>query len=129
MLSLTRSLCNIAQTTIKHQIKSKYLLRNMFFIQKIHFYMPHAFLLFPAPLSVFPVIQKVSQIHNQSQPAVLNTNLIEKVNETVEKLDTGRLYAVVHLCGKQFKVTAGDIIIVEGHWAPEAGDKIKLEKV
>lgn len=39
------------------------------------------------------------------------------------------MFAVVHLCGKQFKVTAGDIILVEGYWEPSNGDKLRLEKV
>lgn len=42
--------------------------------------------------------------------------------------EQGRLFAVVHISGKQFKITEGDIIIVEGYWPPTAGDKIKLEK-
>lgn len=33
------------------------------------------------------------------------------------------------MCGKQFKVTAGDIILVEGYWPPSTGDKIRLDKV
>ena len=36
---------------------------------------------------------------------------------------------MVHITGKQFKVTKGDVIIIEGYWPPTAGDKISLDKV
>lgn len=39
------------------------------------------------------------------------------------------MFAVVQLCGKQFKVTAGDVILVEGFWEPSNGDKLRLDKV
>ncbi|KAI8117295.1 hypothetical protein FF38_06907 [Lucilia cuprina] len=55
--------------------------------------------------------------------------VFSKVNEQLAKKEEGRLFAVVHLCGKQFKVTAGDIILVEGYWPPTIGDEIRLEKV
>lgn len=56
-------------------------------------------------------------------------DLIKNVNKQVAESNEGRLFAVVHLCGKQFKVTSGDIILVEGYWPPDTGDSIKLEKV
>lgn len=40
-----------------------------------------------------------------------------------------RLFAVVHIAGKQFKVTDGDLLIIEGYWPPTIGDKISLDKV
>lgn len=36
---------------------------------------------------------------------------------------------MVYIAGKQFKVTKGDVIIIEGYWPPTAGDKISLDKV
>lgn len=51
------------------------------------------------------------------------------MNKLVIGQSEGRLFAIVHLCGKQFKVTAGDLIVIEGYWAPTIGDKIRLEKV
>ncbi|KAK5643280.1 hypothetical protein RI129_007125, partial [Pyrocoelia pectoralis] len=51
--------------------------------------------------------------------------VIAKVNN--ERKD--RLFAIVHVAGKQFKVTEGDVIIIEGYWPPTAGDKINLDKV
>ncbi|XP_055703676.1 39S ribosomal protein L21, mitochondrial [Phlebotomus papatasi] len=58
-----------------------------------------------------------------------NQKTIERVNQQLAAKEEGRLFAVVHLCGKQFKVTSGDIIVVEGGWPPDAGDKIRLDKV
>lgn len=54
---------------------------------------------------------------------------VKNINEQIKKDDAGRLFAVVHICGKQFKVTTGDVILVEGHWEPRNGDELKLEKV
>lgn len=56
-------------------------------------------------------------------------NVFENVNDLLKRQSEGRLFAIVHLCGKQFKVTAGDIILVEGYWPPATGDKIRLDKV
>ncbi|XP_050300099.1 39S ribosomal protein L21, mitochondrial [Anthonomus grandis grandis] len=55
--------------------------------------------------------------------------IIAKVNEQVEQAKQGRLFAIVHLAGKQLKITEGDVVIVEGYWPPECGDKISLDKV
>lgn len=56
-------------------------------------------------------------------------DVFNKVNNLIANRNEGRLFAVVHLCGKQFKITAGDIILVEGYWPPTTGDKISLDKV
>lgn len=63
---------------------------------------------------------------------ILLINVIEvvkQVNDLVAAKHQGRLFAVVHLAGKQFKITAGDVIVVEGYWPPNVGDKISLDKV
>ncbi|KAJ8871449.1 hypothetical protein PR048_027766 [Dryococelus australis] len=60
---------------------------------------------------------------------VIFTDVISKINAQIENQSHGRLFAIVHICGKQFKVTEEDIIIIEGHWPPEMGDELKLEKV
>lgn len=56
-------------------------------------------------------------------------DVIENVNKQLDQDAEGRLFAIIHLCGKQFKVTAGDLIQVEGYWPPTIGDRIRLEKV
>lgn len=60
---------------------------------------------------------------------VIATDVISKVNNLIVKNDYGRLFAVVHLCGKQFKVTTEDLIVLEGYWPPTVGDKLNLEKI
>lgn len=54
-------------------------------------------------------------------------NIIKTVNEVVKK--NNRLFAIVHVCGKQFKVTNNDLILIDGYWPPNVGDRIKLQKV
>ncbi|KAL7734519.1 hypothetical protein ACLKA6_010836 [Drosophila palustris] len=78
---------------------------------------------------------------NKPMPAAIDVSAIAKehqkecqsvcdrVNQQVAKSEQGRLFAVVHLSGKQFKVTPGDIILVEGYWPPTIGDEISLDKV
>lgn len=56
-------------------------------------------------------------------------NPVDRINEQVKTNEVGRLFAVVHLCGKQFKVTAGDVILIEGYWEPTNGDQLRLDKV
>ena len=65
------------------------------------------------------------EVVNPNESNKLKNEIIAKVNN--EHKD--RLFAIVHLAGKQFKVTEGDVIIVEGYWPPTCGDKINLDKV
>lgn len=55
--------------------------------------------------------------------------MLNVVNKKITDKDYGRLFAIIHYRDKQFKVTVGDIIAVEGveHYQP--GDVIRLEKV
>lgn len=53
--------------------------------------------------------------------------IIQTVNEAVK--NNNRLFAVVHICGKQFKVTDNDLVLIDGYWPPNVGDRIKLQKV
>lgn len=55
--------------------------------------------------------------------------MTNEINNQIVTNRTGRLFAVIQLCGKQFKVTENDIIIVEGFWPPNIGERLKLEKV
>lgn len=56
-------------------------------------------------------------------------SIVSNVNKLVKQQNEGRLFAIVHLCGKQYKITTGDIVVIEGYWAPTVGDQIRLEKV
>lgn len=57
----------------------------------------------------------------------ISDGIIKTVNEAVTK--NNRLFAVVHVCGKQFKVTENDLVLIDGYWPPNVGDRIKLQKV
>ncbi|XP_057339676.1 39S ribosomal protein L21, mitochondrial [Microplitis mediator] len=59
----------------------------------------------------------------------MEKNVIEEINDQVLTNNTSRLFAVISLAGKQFKVTENDLIVVQGYWAPDPGDKLKLEKI
>ncbi|KAK6170168.1 hypothetical protein SNE40_018630 [Patella caerulea] len=54
--------------------------------------------------------------------------IIQNINTAVENKDS-RLFAVVHICGKQYKITTEDIIMIKLWFDPTIGDKIRLEKV
>lgn len=51
------------------------------------------------------------------------------MNDTLHREDLGRLFAVIHVQGKQRKVTAEDLVVLRGHFYPTIGDKIRMEKV
>ncbi|XP_043268371.1 39S ribosomal protein L21, mitochondrial [Venturia canescens] len=59
----------------------------------------------------------------------LTEDVVNAVNNQVSTGTTSRLFAVVHICGKQFKVTDNDLIVIQGYWPPMPGDQLKLEKV
>ncbi|XP_012260403.1 39S ribosomal protein L21, mitochondrial [Athalia rosae] len=59
----------------------------------------------------------------------ITRDVIERVNAQIATASTGRLFAIVQVCGKQFKVTENDIIIIQGYWPPQIGDRLTLEKV
>ncbi|XP_063974133.1 large ribosomal subunit protein bL21m [Diachasmimorpha longicaudata] len=55
--------------------------------------------------------------------------ITQKINNQLETGNTSRLFAIVQIAGKQFKVTESDLIIIQGYWPPSPGDQLKLEKV
>ncbi|XP_018341993.1 PREDICTED: 39S ribosomal protein L21, mitochondrial isoform X1 [Trachymyrmex septentrionalis] len=57
------------------------------------------------------------------------TDVTNEINNQIATDSIGRMFAVVQICGKQFKITEYDIIIIEGFWPPNIGDQLKLEKV
>lgn len=59
----------------------------------------------------------------------LTKQITQKINDLTATNKHGRVYAVVHVAGKQRKITDGDVIIIEGYWPPNIGDKISLDKV
>lgn len=72
----------------------------------------------------------VEQEYVVDDTAALKTfsdGVLKTVNEAAKRND--RLFAVVHICGKQFKVTNNDLVLVDGYWPPNVGDRVKLQKV
>lgn len=55
-------------------------------------------------------------------------DVIAECNQLIEK-NASRNFAIVHLLGKQWRVTDGDLLVVEGFWPPNIGDEIRLDKV
>lgn len=75
-------------------------------------------------------MQTQVQTKNTDVATIKSKEIIQNVNNHLAQAnEAGRLFAVVHLAGKQFKVTPGDILIIEGYWPPQNGDKIRLDKV
>lgn len=59
----------------------------------------------------------------------LTKEITQKINNITASNKQGRLFALVHVAGKQRKITEGDVTIIEGYWPPNVGDKISLDKV
>lgn len=55
-------------------------------------------------------------------------NIINSVNQ-LAAAKVSRNFAIVQVLGKQFRVTDGDVIVLEGFWPPNIGDRIQLDKV
>ncbi|XP_033341494.2 mitochondrial ribosomal protein L21 isoform X1 [Megalopta genalis] len=68
-------------------------------------------------------------IENTEEMEKAASDVLSEINKQIATNTTGRLFAVVHVGGQQFKVTESDVIIISGHWPPQPGEKIKLEKV
>ena len=55
--------------------------------------------------------------------------MVEKINTEISHHNTGRLFAVLHLQGKQRKVTTNDHVLMKYHLEADIGEKIQLNKV
>lgn len=62
-------------------------------------------------------------------PREITNAVIEKVEHQIQSRTTGRLFAIVHVLGKQYRLSENDLFVVRGSWSPDIGDQIKLEKV
>ncbi|OWR55403.1 Mitochondrial ribosomal protein L21 [Danaus plexippus plexippus] len=69
-------------------------------------------------------------LSQDASPSVVKETkeVITTCNKLIEDR-VSRNFAIVHLLGKQWRVTDGDLLVVEGHWPPNIGDKIRLDKV
>ncbi|XP_068178675.1 large ribosomal subunit protein bL21m [Antennarius striatus] len=68
-------------------------------------------------------------IHDPEEERSRHAAVVRTVNEKLRRRDFGRLFAVVHFAGHQWKVTSEDLILVENHIEAECGDRIRMEKV
>ena len=68
-------------------------------------------------------------VHIEFISFLILSALTEKINSALQSSDVGRLFAVIHIAGKQRKVTTEDIILIQHYFAPNVGDRIRLEKV
>jgi large subunit ribosomal protein L21 len=55
--------------------------------------------------------------------------VVNNINEQLVSHDAGRLFAVVHVAGKQRKVTPEDVIVLDKHIDADNGERIRLNKV
>lgn len=58
-----------------------------------------------------------------------HVEVVNTVNQKIHQRDFGRLFAVVHFAGHQWKVTSEDLIMIENHIEAECGEQIRMEKV
>lgn len=57
-------------------------------------------------------------------------DVTEAINEQVETITYGRLFAVIHLNGQQFKITNEDLLLIRTNDKfPDVGARLVLEKV
>ncbi|KAG5443539.1 39S ribosomal protein L21, mitochondrial [Clonorchis sinensis] len=91
-----------------------------------------------------PVLYKIPKIYTLLEEEMVDTVLpkpevpvdekfvqgvINSVNSAITE-NRSRYFAVVHLAGKQFKVTTDDLVMVKTPlFGTEVGDRIRLEKV
>ncbi|XP_060531118.1 large ribosomal subunit protein bL21m-like [Cylas formicarius] len=68
------------------------------------------------------------EIVDEDRDQRLIGRVIKNVNQSGSS-ESNKFFAVVHIAGKQFKITEGDIIVIEGYWPPDCGDKISLDKI
>ncbi|NWU99722.1 RM21 protein, partial [Upupa epops] len=69
------------------------------------------------------------QLPDPVEEAKQHAELVRQVNELIAAGRYGRLFAVVHLASKQWKVTDEDLIMMDNVLPAECGDRIRLEKV
>lgn len=55
--------------------------------------------------------------------------VVGSVNQRITQQDFGRLFAVVHFAGRQWKITNEDLILIENHIDADCGERIRMEKV
>ncbi|XP_026159961.1 large ribosomal subunit protein bL21m [Mastacembelus armatus] len=66
---------------------------------------------------------------SEEEERSLHAAVVSTVNQRIHRQEFGRLFAVVHFAGRQWKVTDEDLILIENHIEAECGERIRMEKV
>ncbi|GIY67831.1 39S ribosomal protein L21, mitochondrial [Caerostris darwini] len=66
---------------------------------------------------------------NLSEDNQISNEIISNINKQIKEKSHGRLFAVIQLCNKRFKITNEDIIALNTYFPANVGEKICLEKV
>lgn len=56
-------------------------------------------------------------------------DVLYKVNQQIKNNTHGRLFAVIELGGRRFKITNEDIIALNEYFPADVGERLRLEKV
>ncbi|XP_076043389.1 mitochondrial ribosomal protein L21 [Oratosquilla oratoria] len=83
----------------------------------------------PPQSSTAPVIVKEQQQPSGDLTENIKQGVLSNVNNQIRNSTHGRLFAVIHVAGKQHKVTPEDLVVIQGRWPPSLGDKLRLEKI
>ncbi|KAM5138024.1 large ribosomal subunit protein bL21m [Mantella aurantiaca] len=63
------------------------------------------------------------------EEAEQHRDLVKNVNNLIATGNFGRLFAIIHFASKQWKVTNEDLVLINGSFEAQCGDRIRLEKV
>ncbi len=76
-----------------------------------------------------PPWQEQTALVSEEEERSRHAAVVSTVNQQIKQQDFGRLFAVVHFAGRQWKVTDEDLILIENHIEAECGERIRMEKV
>lgn len=78
----------------------------------------------------FPCILQTLPFDNSLNRSLFFPDVVSAVRNQVQSKEHSRLFAVVHMNSKQFKITEGDLILLHTNDVfPDVGERIVLEKV
>lgn len=79
--------------------------------------------------SPFDLIESTKKSEGGPTEQHSSSEVLQKVNTNIVNQDYGRLFAVVSVTGKQFKVTQDDLIMFQQDFPGNVGSEIILDKV
>ncbi|KAI5756551.1 hypothetical protein M8J77_025869 [Diaphorina citri] len=121
---ISRTLCQISRSLLRTSVFSTTALNPI--VPAFHL---SKFTYSTVPTSDIPKFYQETVL-DAGEEKKLAEDVITQVNNQIERNEQGRLFAIIHVLGRQTKVTPNDIIIVDSNsFAPLNGDKIKFEKV